>query len=78
MPVRSDKTTMNKALSAKNCSLHADLQSMLNKEGSIRNKRHNEVALRFPSPPLDNIRVTVIVWSLRGNIIPELGYFAGD
>ena len=25
--------------------------------------------VRFPSPPLDNIQVMVIVWRLRGNII---------
>ena len=27
------------------------------------------VYFRYPSPPLDNIRVMVIVWRLRGNII---------
>jgi len=29
--------------------------------------------LSYPSHPLDNIRVMVIVWRLRGNIITVLG-----
>ena len=53
-------------LSQQNTNIYGNITAFENLRDATLDTCHN---LKTPSPPLDNIRVMVIVWSLRGNII---------